>query len=190
MFFYWGGSNLSWMRYMSIYSFRKLNPDWEVILYVSNNTTWRKTWNGQPDQDYYQYKRKNYIDKLKDIDVKIEPVEFPKEIKSHIQGSISPIHESCLFRYYQLYTNGGFYSDTDVLYFKPINDLYNHILQNRYDTIIEEYPSPKDNTTYWINIGLIASSPNNAYYKDLFELGFKSYTTIKKRIEEIDNNIS
>lgn len=147
MFFYWGGSSLSWMRYMSIYSFRKLNPDWEVILYVSNNTTWRKTWNGQPDQDYYQYKRKNYIDKLKDINVKIEPVEFPKEIKPNIQGDISPIHESCLFRYYQLYTNGGFYSDTDVLYFKPINDLYDHIQQHGYDTIIEEYPSPKDNSS-------------------------------------------
>ena len=37
IFFYWGGSDMSWMRYMTLYSFRKMNPDWEVILYVSDN---------------------------------------------------------------------------------------------------------------------------------------------------------
>ena len=99
MFFYWGGSSLSWMRYMSIYSFRKLNPDWEVILYISDNTTSHKTWNGEPSQDYYQYKRKNYLDNIKDLDIKIEKVEFPIEIRDQIRG-MSSIHESCLFRYY------------------------------------------------------------------------------------------
>lgn len=170
------------MRYMSIYSFRKLNPDWEVILYISDNTTSHKTWNGEPSQDYYQYKRKNYLDNIKDLDIKIEKVEFPIEIRDQIRG-MSPIHESCLFRYYQLYKNGGFYSDTDILYFNPIDGLYNEIIENDYDTIIEEYMSPNDRKTHWINIGFLGSSVNNNYYQDLFEFGVHSYTTAKKKYD-------
>ena len=36
MYFYWGGSAMSWMRYMTLYSFRKMNPDWEMVLCLAS----------------------------------------------------------------------------------------------------------------------------------------------------------
>jgi len=55
MFFYWSGNDLSWMRYMTLYSFRKMNPNWEIILYLSDNVNKIKTWNSGEEQDFLNY---------------------------------------------------------------------------------------------------------------------------------------
>ena len=167
IFFYWGGSDMSWMRYMTLCSFRKMNPDWEVVLYVSDNNQKEKGWKSKENQDYYQYKGDNYFNKLKDLNIKIEKAEFPKEIQEKLKN-ISPIHESDLFRYYQLYLNGGFYCDMDVLFFKPIDNFYNTIIKGGYDTIIHEN---KSLFGYSLTVGFLGASVNNEYYKNLFEFG-------------------
>ena len=170
IFFYWGGSNLSWMRYMTLYSFRKMNPDWEVILYVSDNGMKNKGWKSSENQDYYQYKGDNYFNELKDLNIKIEKAEFPEEIQEKLK-KISPIHQSDLFRYYQLYLNGGFYCDMDVLFFRPIDYFYNKVVSSGCDTII--YENQKKEGT--LAIGFLGALINNEYYKNLFEFGVNNY---------------
>ena len=135
MFFYWSGNNLSWMRYMTLYSFRKFNPDWEIVLYLSDNNNTVKTWNSPEEQDFINYKGINYLDKITELNIKIEKVIFLDPNNSKYVG-LSPVHESDLFRYYQLYTNGGFYCDMDVLFFRPIDEFYNYVTQNNFDTIV------------------------------------------------------
>jgi glycosyltransferase involved in cell wall biosynthesis len=176
IFFYWGGSDMSWMRYMTLYSFRKMNPDWETVLYVSENTNKNKSWKGVDEQDYYMYTGNNYFKKLKKLGVKIEKAELPVEVKKRLKG-ISPIHESDLFRYYQLFLNGGLYCDMDVLFFKPINDFYNKITEGGYDTIIHEYKAfdANESDEWWMTIGFLGASPNNEYYKNMFEYAVNNY---------------
>ena len=70
IFFYWSGHNLSWMRYMTLFSFRKLNPDWDIILYLSDNTNTTKTWKGVEEQDFSNYKGHNYFNKLEELNIK------------------------------------------------------------------------------------------------------------------------
>ena len=171
IFFYWGGSDLSWMRYMTLYSFRKMNPDWEMVLYVSDNVVNKKTWIGHVNQDYFQYSGSNYFSKLKDLNIKIEKVEFPLEIRERLKN-VSSIQEGDLFRYYQLYVGGGFYCDMDVLFFRPIDNFYNKIIDGGYDTIIHEYESSHDWT---VTIGFLGASTGNDFYKNLFEFGINDY---------------
>lgn len=171
MFFYWGGSKLSWMRYMSLFSFKKMNPDWNVILYLSSNIDEKTECGSTKMLDYLTYDGYDYLNDLKNIDIKIEKVEFPKEIQNKLKG-ISPIHESDLFRLYQLFIGGGFYCDMDILFFRPIDALYNEISEGGYDTIIHEYVS--DNNVWWSTIGFLGSSINNEYFKNLFECGLNS----------------
>jgi len=178
IFFYWGGSDMSWMRYMTFYSFKKMNPDWEVVLYVSDNEIKNKGWKTSEDQDYYLYKGENYFDRLKKLNIKIEKAEFPADVRESLK-KLSPIHKSDLFRYYQLYKNGGIYCDTDVIFFRPIDDFYKEIINNNYDTIIHEYQSDAITLT----IGLLGSSINNEYYKDLFEFGVNYYLNNTKESE-------
>jgi len=163
MIFYWSGSKLSWMRYMTFYSFRKYNPDWEIVLCLSNDDFK----NSPQSQIFNMYVGDDYFHKLNELDVKIINVEFPKEYENEI-SQLSPIHKSDLYRYYILSKNGGLYCDTDVIFFRPINEFYNKIVSENYNTIIHE--SPRN----FLTIGFLGSSQENKYYNDLFEYGIKN----------------
>ena len=168
IFFYWSGNNLSWMRYMTLYSFRKYNPDWEVVLYLSNNNNTIKTWQGVEEQDFINYNGINYLDKVKELNIKIEKVELPEELGDRFIN-ISPVHESDLFRYYQLSKNGGFYSDMDVIFFRSINEYYNEI-KDKFDTVVYQCPD-------YMAIGFLGASTNNQFYGDLFNYGLNYFDT-------------
>ena len=160
IFFYWGGEKMSWMRYMTLYSFRKFNPDWEMVLYLSNNNN-TKSWNGPEEQDFSNYRGDNYLDKISDLNIEIKNVEFPENVKDLIKD-LSPIHESDLFRYYELFRNGGLYCDMDVLFFRPIDEFYGKIKD--YDSLIHQ-------DKYNITIGFLGSCVNNLFYKNIFSCG-------------------
>lgn len=176
IFFYWSGHNLSWMRYMTLYSFRKMNPSWDVTLYISDNTVNIKTWNGVEEQDFSNYIGINYFDKLSELNIKIEKVEFPVEYKEKLKN-LSPVHESDLFRYYQLYKNGGFYCDMDVIFFRPIEKFYNQVMNT--DTIVYHCPTH-------LAIGFLGSSVDNQFYKDLFNFAIQNLNTIDYQSVGVD----
>jgi hypothetical protein len=159
IFFYWSG-NMSWMRYMTLYSFRKMNPDWKVILYLSNNEN-KSGWISPEKQDYIEYHGKNYLSEVAKLNIEIKDVdlsEFPQLEK------LNPVHQSDMFRYYMLYKEGGIYCDMDVLFFRPIDDFYEKV--KTHDTIIHHKK--------FLTIGFLGSSVNNQYYKDVFDFGLKN----------------
>ena len=158
MYFFWSGATLSWMRYMTLYSFRKFNPDWEMILCLSKNTATEKSWTTPEVQDFSNYSGNNYFEKISDLSIQTETVEFPADFKINI---VSPVHESDLYRYYKLYNNGGFYSDMDILYFRPMNDFYNEMVGNGIDTVLYHCHS-------YAAIGFLGAKEGNSFYKDLF----------------------
>lgn len=170
MFFYWSGDKLSWMRYMTLFSFKKMNPDWEIILYYSDNKKVNgesydsKEWNGPEEQDFSNYNGGNYLDQVKDLGITIinfEDVDIPNNLKEKFKN-ISPVHKSDMYRYYDLYKNGGFYSDMDVLYFRSFDNEYNKIVKNDYDTILYQQQD-------YIAIGFLGSKENNKFYKKLYK---------------------
>jgi len=168
IFFYWDGKQLSWMRYMTLYSFRKMNPDWDMTLYISSNDNKKQMWSGKAEQDYFSYtKNDTYFSKLEELNITIKPVIFPD---SHINfvKNMNPVFRSDIFRYYKLYEEGGFYSDMDVLFFRPMDDLYDDLEKNDSDTLFFQ----EINLT---SIGFLGSSVNNDFYKRLFD----NITTVK-----------
>jgi len=144
---------------MTLYSFRKFNPDWEITLYLSDNGNAKKLWNGWEEQDFFAYKGTDYLPKLEALNIKIEKAVLPGNI-----SGLSQIHHSDIFRYYQLAENGGFYSDMDVLYFRPIETYYNKV--SACDAVFHQ---DKRNVT----IGFMASSVGNAFYKNIFDFATK-----------------
>jgi hypothetical protein len=170
IFFYWSGNNLSWMRYMTLYSFRKYNPDWEVVLYLSDNNNREKTWHSVEEQDFINYNGINYLSRVEELNIKIEKVEFPSELRDKFVN-ISPVHESDLFRYYQLYKSGGFYCDMDVLFFRSMNPFYEKIVNDNIDTVLYQCPE-------FLAIGFLGSSVDNPFYRDLFYYGINNFNTL------------
>ena len=155
MYFFWSSNIISWMRYMTLYSFRKMNPSWEIVLCLSQNNTCTTKWPGE--HDFTSYKGINYFHKIKKLNIIIESVKFPDTFNAIIK---SPVHESDLYRYYKLYNDGGFYSDTDVLYFRSMDNIYNEISECNANIVLY---TQRDYTA----IGFLAAEKDNAFYRDL-----------------------
>lgn len=170
MYFYWGNDRLSWLRYMSIYSFRKLNPDWKVYLYYSRPFYKKeKTWNSIVEQDFFNYtNKKNYLNEVNKLNVRVVQwdLQNPEKPADLNWNYIGPSHKSNFFKWQTLSVKGGFYSDLDILYIKPMDDLYEKI---------KDFNTGICYTTIF-SIGFLASSSANQIYYTLFKEAFKRYT--------------
>jgi len=149
IFFYWGNNKMSWMRYMTLASFRKHNPDWDMTLYTSSPRINYKIWKTKNYQDFFCYEGKDYRRLLIDLNINMVPFECDE--------NLTPSHTSNFLKWHVLATEGGIYSDMDILYFKPMDDFYNKIKD--YDTAICQ--------TDYLSIGLLASSGKNDFYQDI-----------------------
>jgi hypothetical protein len=115
LYTYWGNSKLSWLRYLTIVSFKKYNPEYEIKVYYPIELTKNISWETK-EQDG-EFDGEDYFDKLKDIaeviPFDVEPLGF--------SNSLPEVHKSGIFRYYMLSHYGGVYCDMDILFTKPIN---------------------------------------------------------------------
>jgi hypothetical protein len=160
IFFYWSGSDLSWMRYMTLFSFRQFNPDWDITLYISDNKNKNK-WYGREEQDFSNYKGVNYLSQVEELNIKVQKINLPDDVKNKVKD-LSPVHESDIFRYYELFSNGGIYADMDILFFRPIDKFYKQLIENNTDTLIHQ-------DTGFITIGFLGAESGNSFYKDILD---------------------
>ncbi len=115
---YWGrNAPMSWMRYMSVKSFISFNPEWVVEVLTPQYPVKGKGWNSKEFE--VAYNGKDWFHALDALPgVKVKWIDFS------IVASLlsSEVHRSDYIRYSEL-ANGGVWSDMDVLYLKPIEDL-------------------------------------------------------------------
>jgi glycosyltransferase involved in cell wall biosynthesis len=148
MNFFWASSKLSWARYLTVKSFRILNPDWEINVYTDGDIPANapKTWRTEEMQDCNVYDGVDYFPELKNLDVEV------KEYVSSLR-SLAPAHASDLFQWSMLSSEGGFFSDMDILYIKPIP--YEEWCKS--DVVY-------CNSRGYASIGFYGSSPNNPLF--------------------------
>jgi len=145
--FYWGNETLSFLRYMTVWSFIKFNPDWEVRFYYPKNRTTGQTW---PTHEHkYQVSGEDFLPALQQLPVYWREVDFSTLL---MNDKISEVHRSDFLRWHILSTEGGLWSDMDILYFKGIN------IDLQFDTYLCINPQ------YGHSIGFILSSPGNGVF--------------------------
>ena len=112
---YWDRSPMAWLQTLTVTTFHKLNPDWEINVYL-------------PKQNYFgkakyipDYTGKDYFYLLEELDyIKIISIDVQKY---GIDSDIHNILRSDIFRYNVLYDIGGVWSDFDVIWLRPIVDI-------------------------------------------------------------------
>ena len=123
---YWGGGALPYMRYLTVKSFMDLNPGWEVNLWMSsekcNKVTWRS---GEND---YRTVCDDYFPQLLKLPVIRKVIDFKKF--GFVKES-AEVHKADYIRIAALKYYGGVWSDMDIIYFRPIEDIYVNDLRNR-----------------------------------------------------------
>lgn len=162
---YWGGEKLSYIRFLTIKTFIKHNPDWKVIFLYPKQYTKTTSW--------LTYENKNTLSEYTDFmpDLKKLPVEF-QEIDMntyHISNNISEVHKSDFIRLIQLSQMGGLWSDMDIFYIKPMNDFY---LNNKFYNGVQTYVCIRE---YGHSIGFMMASEGNKFFKKLHELSMAQY---------------
>lgn len=130
MHFYWGNESTSFLRYLSVYSFRKLNPDWEVNLYVpARGHGGEASWASWESYDRAHFTGRDYSRELFSLPgLRVREVDF-----SAFPGmnGATEVHKSDFFRWHLLGEEGGVYSDIDILYFRPFEELAFNLPDNR-----------------------------------------------------------
>lgn len=149
-YFYWGGGIFSYLRYLTVYSFKKFNPDWKIRMYVPNvPSTIGHSW--KTHEQKYSVKGKDYFSLLPKLGVEIIQFDFNK---LGVSSETSEVFKSDILRWYLLSNEGGLWSDLDIIYFKSL------------DGILKEFES-FDTLMCWheyCSIGFLMAKPNNLIY--------------------------
>jgi glycosyltransferase involved in cell wall biosynthesis len=162
--FYWGSKTMSYMRYMTIKSFKQMNPDWSVHLYVPDTVNSGKTWLSTHSLDNEDFSGKDYYEKLKnEIALKIIKVNFSKTTVH----SSSEVHRSDYIRWSILHNTGGFWFDMDILFLKPLIEFNFNKPENKNLDCLVSFDERHTNffSTKQMSIGVLMSNGDkNSFY--------------------------
>lgn len=127
--FYWGGGKLLYMRYLSILSFKKLNPDWTIVFHYPKEPFKGRSWY----TDMYPPKIneaicKDYFNDVFELGVVKDRVDFRT---LGARRNMSEVHKNDYIRLHSLKIYGGLWSDTDIIYFKPVTELFVNTPKNK-----------------------------------------------------------
>jgi len=154
--FFWSGRSLSWLRYLTIYSFRVLNPEWKISLYLCH-TSLVTTWLDHNRLDFSEYEGEDYLPRLQFLGVDVQQWELPPEI-----CSATPPHACDLFEWQWLSENVGYYADMDILWVRPM-----------------KVPDSDAAIVYGkqFSIGLVWSGvAPNPMFRDIYQESLRTYT--------------
>lgn len=122
MYFYWGyNSKMSYLHFLSLYSFRKLNPDWEIILYRPKVSSQYILTPYIKEKKTIYYTGKDYCDEVMKIqNIQVKEFDFDD---IGVDSSISEVFKSDYIRWYLLWKYGGGWADMDILFIKPMDSM-------------------------------------------------------------------
>lgn len=160
LYLYWGrNKKLSYLKFQTVKSFSRLNPDWKIKVYYPLVINIDEPWKTH-EQKSYNFQGQDCFPKLSEIN-NIELIEFDFGDVGII-NEIPEVFKSDLIRLYLLGEYGGIWSDFDILYLKSISE-------SSFNT--EQF---KDKETLFCchhgshSVGFLGSSKNNKDYKTLF----------------------
>jgi len=116
-FTYWDMSNLSFLHYLTLYTFKKFNPDWEVVLYYPKRRFVYNSWTGFENKK--KYTSSNYIKELLKMDIKVVEIDFESGFEG-IPFYLSEVIKSDFLRLKILTRSGGMWLDMDTFWVNSI----------------------------------------------------------------------
>lgn len=111
MSFFWVG-RMSWLRYLTLATFRRFNPDWEVHLYTPSKPVAPKQWTSGENSDN-GYRGRDYRELLPLLNIKQHEWTTPID-------DVAPAQACDLFQWELLADGSGFYADMDILWVRSI----------------------------------------------------------------------
>lgn len=172
--FFWSGPSLPYLYYLSLYSFRKLNPDWEVILYTSFDDLDKPTWTTGEQGDGVSHSGPNYFERCRDTADEVVVFDF-EDIG--FDNALHPVHKADILRQYLMCEVGGLWSDMDILWVKSMSDVYDETLSKVDITFCYQKKAFVSGVTY-------STGSNNSIYRNILKHIQSSYAMAGRKIEQ------
>ena len=174
--YYWRRAPLTYQRLLTIKNIKQQKPAWQVHVHSPVvNSHAPSTWSNHIVKDYRE--------QLNTIDVIATQHDFDSY---GFSNQAHEVHKSDFLRWRLLAEQGGLWSDIDILYVQPMNNLIENTVENsKIDTALCPLKPPGKHT-----VGFILGSKHNAFYKYISELAVDNYnaTTYQCMGSDLINN--
>lgn len=167
---YWDESPASQLHHMTIKTFKHFNPDWSIKLYRPVKKSTKKTWT--TNEQKIEYTGHDYWPNIltepgiEIIDIDFETIGFSNNAPEVIKSDFLRLH--------LLATCGGVWSDMDIFYLQPMEELECNSPENSNYT---EFIVHHSRGNYY-PIGFLMSSGNSQVFKMLRDKA-KTISTFK-----------
>lgn len=171
---YWDGSGMPLLCFLTVFTFTKLNPNWTIKIYSPILRSKTKAW--KTDEQKTEYKGKDYFPHLKDLK-NCSFITFDFE-KIGIPNQTSEIQKSDFIRWHLLSTEGGVWSDFDIIYFRRIDEINfsNQYLTNKNKeidfSVCYDFNNP---SSYKYSIGFLMAIKECGFYKKIFKKSIENF---------------
>jgi hypothetical protein len=157
---YWGRNRpLSYLRYRTYETFKRLNPSWEIMVWTTDTPTMTDSWTTGE-----QSGERNYVDWFEKIPVRqsfdFERFGFPV--------GASEVHKSDFIRWWLLSEIGGWWSDFDIYYARPMTTM-THLAPGVFDahTVVCAHR--------WHSIGFLGAQIGSTVFSKAAEIAADKY---------------
>lgn len=165
---YWGGGPMSYIRFMTVKTFMRHNPDWKVMIWYPKHSNTTMSW--WSHEQKYDITCKDFFPELMELPIDKCSVDFED---FGFKNDMSEVHKSDFIRLHLLSTIGGVWSDLDIFYIKPMSTLYfNSITNKNIETFYCDH-------RYGHSIGFMIASQGNKWFKKLMEIAKKEYNPLQ-----------
>ena len=161
--FYWGGKSLSFLRYCSVASFIQLNPDWQIKVHRPVKVNIQRPWGTQEQK--IPYNGPDFMPWLEALPVEFCDVDLDTPQFEPAHNDLHEVHKSDFYRWHLLATVGGFWSDIDILFCRPMTDWWLNISERSEVNHVFGF----NLQPFYHSIGFLASQPNSSAFRAIFE---------------------
>lgn len=156
---------MSYLNYLSLISFKQMHPSWKVILMRplhadAHAPAWATGEQGNV------YRGEDYTELAELIVDEVRRFDFSELGFSNIMHDV---HKADLLRQYLMATQGGVWSDMDVLWINHIEEM-----NCPPDTSVMLVWKPNVNRPYY-STGIVFSKPHTAYHEVIFDACVEAY---------------
>jgi len=190
---YWGGRKLNYLRFLTVKSFIKYNPEWEIILWYPEKPFLGISFgNGHFNKSERLFK--DYLPELMKLPIKKVPVDFDS---LKFSATAAEVHKADYIRVNVMNLYGGVWSDMDIIYFRPLEELKVNIKEN-YDK--EVFVCVGD---YGHSTGFVMATENSRFFNSLTDhvaneyvagnyqcLGPDMFNKYYKRVSDIPESVN
>jgi len=131
-FTYWDMSSLSFMHFLTLYTFRKHHPYWTFVLYYPSKRVVSKTW--KTYENKMETTTENFFHKLKELNIITVEIDFEVFLPD-IPYYLPEVIKSDLFRLSILNSVGGVWIDMDTFWINSLENKFRFNPNNSFNDI-------------------------------------------------------